>query len=95
MAGPVEGELIGYYSRYRDKITSVLTGDVTESGRLDVQSQNAARLDLYGVEFGAACTASRTTSSGTRRLRGRAATRPLRATETPADRIPPIMAARA
>jgi outer membrane receptor protein involved in Fe transport len=47
----LEGELIGYYSRYRDKITSVLTGEVTDSGRLVVQSQNAARLVLYGAEF--------------------------------------------
>ncbi|HEX9206622.1 MAG TPA: TonB-dependent receptor [Steroidobacteraceae bacterium] len=45
------GELIGYYSWYRDKITSVLTGEVTPSGRLVVQSQNAASLDLYGAEF--------------------------------------------
>ena len=47
----LEGELIGYYSRYRDKITSVLTGDVTDSGRLVVQSQNAARLGALGAEF--------------------------------------------
>jgi len=47
----LDGELIGYYSRYRDKITSVLTGEVTDSGRLVVQSQNAARLELYGAEF--------------------------------------------
>ncbi len=47
----LEGELIGYYSRYRDKITSVLTGEVTDSGRLVVQSRNAARLVLYGAEF--------------------------------------------
>ena len=47
----LEGEFIGYYSRYRDKITSVLTGEVTDSGRLVVQSQNAARLVLYGAEF--------------------------------------------
>jgi outer membrane receptor protein involved in Fe transport len=47
----LEGELIGYYSRYHDKITSVLTGEVTDSGRLVVQSRNAARLVLYGAEF--------------------------------------------
>jgi len=47
----LEGELIGYYSRPQDKITSVLTGEVTDSGRLVVQSRNAARLVLYGAEF--------------------------------------------
>jgi outer membrane receptor protein involved in Fe transport len=48
----VQGEVVGYVSRYSDKITSVLTGDVTPSGRLIVQNQNASRLDLVGIEAG-------------------------------------------
>jgi TonB-dependent heme/hemoglobin receptor len=48
----LQGELIGYYSRYDDKITSVLTGDVTSSGRLVVQNRNATKLDIYGIESG-------------------------------------------
>lgn len=45
-----EAELIGYVSRYNDKITSVLTGEVTETGRLVTQSRNIVGLDLWGFE---------------------------------------------
>ena len=45
-------EAIGYRSDYRDKITSVLTGEVID-GREVVQNQNVNRLELYGAEFGA------------------------------------------
>lgn len=48
----VEAELVGYVSRYRDKITSVLTGDVTDSGRLVTQNRNVTELDLWGFEGG-------------------------------------------
>jgi len=46
------GELIAFRSSYRDKITSVLTGN-TVGGALEVQNRNVARLDLWGVEAGA------------------------------------------
>jgi len=85
----LEGELIGYYSRYRDKITSVLTGDVTDSGRLVVQSRNAASLVLYGAEFAVQqrlsdsveWRAQRTGTHGEESFAG---------DEYPADRIPPL-----
>ena len=48
-----QGELMAFRSKYRDKITAVLTGEVTDSGRLVVQSRNATELDLWGVEAGA------------------------------------------
>jgi len=48
-----EAELIGYVSNYKDKITSVLTGDVTSTGRLITQSRNVTELDLWGIEVGA------------------------------------------
>lgn len=48
----VEAELVGYVSKYRDKITSVLTGDVTDTGRLVTQNQNVTELDLWGFEGG-------------------------------------------
>ncbi len=83
------GELIGYYSRYRDKITSVLTGDVTDTGRLVVQSRNAANLVLYGAEFAAQHSitdtvewrAQLTWTHGEETFEG---------DEYPADRIPPL-----
>ncbi len=46
------GELIAFRSNYRDKITSVLTGNTVE-GALEVQNRNVARLDLWGIEAGA------------------------------------------
>jgi len=85
----LEGELIGYYSRYRDKITSVLTGDVTDSGRLVVQSRNAASLVLYGAEFAVQqrisdsveWRAQLTWTHGEESIAG---------DDYPADRIPPL-----
>jgi len=89
MSDRLEGELIGYYSRYRDKITSVLTGDVTDSGRLVVQSQNATSLVLYGAEFAVQhriaeaveWRAQLTWTHGEETLAG---------DDYPADRIPPL-----
>ncbi len=51
--GPVwSGEAMVFRSRYRGKITSVLTGDVTDTGRLVVQNRNIAQQTLRGVEAG-------------------------------------------
>lgn len=90
--GRLQGELIGYVSRYSDKITAVLTGDVTESGRLVVQNRNAASLELVGIEAGfrgwlrddVSWYATATWTRGNETVEG---------TETPADRIPPIFGA--
>ncbi len=84
-----EGELIGYRSWYRDKITSVLTGEVTPSGRLVVQNLNASSLDLYGAEFAASVGVTDelelhgmlTWTVGNETFEG---------DEYPADRIPPL-----
>jgi len=85
----LQGELVGYVSRYSDKITSVLTGEVTESGRLVVQNRNVSKLDLVGIEAGLRGKlrddlewyATATWTRGDETVAG---------TETPADRIPPI-----
>ncbi len=85
----LQGELVGYVSRYSDKITAVLTGEVTDSGRLVVQNRNASRLDLVGIEAGLdgrlrddfGWYATATWTHGNETVEG---------TETPADRIPPI-----
>ena len=87
--GPWLGELIAFKSRYQDKITSVETGARTASGQIIVQSQNATRLDLHGIEAGVkfitegpwSAYASATLTRGTEKL-GIA--------EYDADRIPPI-----
>ena len=85
----LQGELIAWMSRYEDKITSVLTGEVTDSGRLVVQSRNATRLDLWGIEAGlrgpvaegVEWYATATWTTGEETLEG---------DEYPADRIPPL-----
>ncbi len=87
--GPWLGELIAFKSRYQDKITSVETGARTASGQIVVQSQNATRLDLHGIEAGVkfvtdgpwSAYASATLTRGTEKL-GIA--------EYDADRIPPL-----
>lgn len=48
----LSGEVIAFRSNYRDKITSVLTGNVVD-GALEVQNRNVAKLDLWGIEAGA------------------------------------------
>lgn len=47
-----QAEAIGYVSDFQDKITSVLTGDVTSVGREIVQNQNVNKVRMYGAEFG-------------------------------------------
>jgi outer membrane receptor protein involved in Fe transport len=39
-----------FYSKYKDKIASVETGELTDSGQLIVQSQNINDVNLYGLE---------------------------------------------
>ena len=87
--GPWLGELIAFKSRYQDKITSVETGARTASGQIVVQSQNATRLDLHGIEAGVkfindgpwSAYASATLTRGTEKLG---------VAEYDADRIPPL-----
>jgi len=85
----LEGELIGYYYRYRDKITSVLTGDVTDSGRLVVQSRNAASLVLYGAEFALQQRISDTVEWRAQ-LTWTRGEESFAGDDYPADRIPPL-----
>jgi outer membrane receptor protein involved in Fe transport len=45
-------ELMTYALRFEDRITSVLTGDLTVDGREIVQSVNAAESSIHGAEMG-------------------------------------------
>ena len=83
------GELIAFRSNYRDKITSVLTGNVVGTA-LEVQNRNVARLDLWGVEAGARY---RMPSPDLELYATATYTRGEEDTDTgtmPADRIPPL-----
>jgi outer membrane receptor for ferrienterochelin and colicin len=83
-------EIMLYALDYDDRITSVLTGDVTPEGRDIVQSVNAAESTIRGAEAGVDVLLSDTVSInavlnytwGEQRVVGEA-------TE-PADRIPPL-----
>ena len=49
----VEFEIFAFYLNYSDKITSVLTGEVTPDGRDIVRSENLNKVEIYGIEAGA------------------------------------------
>jgi outer membrane receptor protein involved in Fe transport len=87
--GAWQGEAIAFRSQYRDKISSVLTGERTDRGREIVQSRNITEQVLNGVE-----TALRYDDGGAFAVRAAATwTRGeerVEALETPADRIPPL-----
>jgi TonB-dependent heme/hemoglobin receptor len=82
-------EAMAFYSDYQDKITSVLTGEQTETGRDIVQSRNATKLTLWGIESGLRYThsdalrfyATATYTRGDEKFES---------DEYPADRIPPL-----
>jgi len=46
----LDAEAFVFATRYRDKISSVLTGATTPQGQVVVQSRNVTALDLHGVE---------------------------------------------
>jgi len=84
------GELIGFISRFDDKITSVETGVVRSDGRLEVQTRNIAKQTIRGAEASGNFRAndalsffgSLTYTIGNEQLPG--------APSVPADRIPPL-----
>lgn len=84
-----EGELFVFRSRYRDKIASVLTGDVDDAGRQLVVSRNIASQDLHGVEAGLSYRFDQALRlSGT--LNWTRGTERIDDLSVPADRIPPL-----
>ncbi len=48
----LSGEIIAFRSRYRDKLTTVLTGERLPNGRIVVRSANAVEQVLTGLETG-------------------------------------------
>lgn len=49
----VQAEVFVWKSNYKDKITSVETGEILPNGRIVVTNRNVTDLDLWGVEAGA------------------------------------------
>jgi outer membrane receptor protein involved in Fe transport len=85
-----EFRVTAYAMRYRDRITSVLTGDITAEGREITQSVNAANSTMHGLEASARLAfagnwmlnANMTYAWGEQVIGS--------ATPEPADRIPPL-----
>lgn len=85
----LSGEALAFRSRYRDKITTVLTGERLPNGRLVVTSENAVEQTLSGIEAGFDWRpddtwrgfGSLTWTRGDETVDGR---------RDPADRIPPL-----
>lgn len=87
--GALHWESTLFWSDYDDKITSVLTGELTGDGRLVVTSDNVAKARLYGAELsmnwlgpsGLALDGTLNWTWGSEEEAGQTA---------PADRIPPV-----
>ena len=75
---------------YRDRISSVLTGDVTADGRDIVQSRNVADADIWGVEFGAQLRLSDRFAMSTVLNYTHGEESATDSPVEPADRIPPL-----
>jgi outer membrane receptor protein involved in Fe transport len=76
--------------RYEDRITSVLTGDVTPEGRDIVQSINAANSSIRGVEAGFTVNVTAAVSAHAILNYARGEQRIVGENREPADRIPPL-----
>jgi outer membrane receptor protein involved in Fe transport len=87
--GRWQTEAFVWYSDYRDKISSRLTGEVTDEGRLVVTSDNLNKAQLYGVESGLRFLASEEWAlyAVVNYTRGEESDPE---TTVPADRLPPL-----
>jgi len=84
-------EIMVYSLQYDDRITSVLTGDVTPDGRDIVQSVNAAEATVRGAEFGFEWQLTRSVAA-VAAINYTWGEQTVAAQPEPADRIPPLSA---
>ena len=85
-----EIDVVAFALHYRDRIASVLTGDVTPDGRDVIQSRNIESADIAGLEVGGRLKLSDDLSADivVNYLRGEQAA--TGSADVPADRIPPL-----
>jgi outer membrane receptor protein involved in Fe transport len=83
-------ELSVYTMRYRDRITSVSTGDVTPSGRDVTQSVNAASSDVNGIEAAVRAELGESWMLNANLAYTRGEQQVAGSSEEPGDRIPPL-----
>jgi outer membrane receptor protein involved in Fe transport len=84
------GELRIYSLRYKNKIESIATGNLTPDGRQVTQSQNLASVDVKGLEFSSQVLLTENLELGAVVNFARGESRLLAEAATPADRIPPL-----
>lgn len=89
-AGPWQWEAMAFRSNYQDKITSVLTGEKTDTGADIVQSRNATRLTMSGFESGVKYRPSEALEMYISSTYTRGDTVTDNGIEDPADRVPPL-----
>ena len=83
-------ELVVFALDYEDRITSILTGEVTADGRDIVQSANAASATIEGVEIGIELELSQGVSMAAAAAYTRGEQRLSGDSHEPGDRIPPL-----
>jgi len=84
------GEIVLFALEYTDRITSVLTGDITADGRDIVQSDNATRSSIRGIEARMEYQLADTLTATIVLNAIRGVQREPASRAEPADRIPPI-----
>jgi len=85
-----ETEMFVFYSDYRDKITSVFTGEATQQGRRVVRSENLNRAKFYGFESGLQWRSERGWEAYAVLNYTRGEERDFLLGTVPADRVPPL-----
>ncbi len=88
--GALELEVFAFYLDYSDKITSVLSGEITADGRDIVRSVNRNKVDIYGLEAGMYWAFSNDISAFAVLNLTRGEETNNSTTADPADRIPPV-----
>ncbi|MDH4107094.1 MAG: TonB-dependent receptor [Gammaproteobacteria bacterium] len=85
----LDAEFIVWHLSYRDRIASVLTGEVTPDGRDVVQSQNFAAATSWGVEFAATAELTERALLDVVLNHSRGEQQEADGSDAPADRMPP------
>jgi outer membrane receptor protein involved in Fe transport len=87
-----ETEVFIFYSDYREKITSVFTGETTPGGRVIVRSENLNSATIYGIESGFSYHATPQLDAYATINYTRGEEKDAFVGTVPADRVPPLNA---
>lgn len=85
-----QGEVVAFIADYDDKIESVATGGLTDSGRVIVRSENRAEVRLTGIEIGLQRALTPNLDVGMNLTSVRGVETDGMGQRQPADRVPPL-----